>query len=97
MVSVAVDTAEAEIRRAERARVFLGDGIFQDAWAELEARILAEWQSSRPADAARREELHQLHRAMSGLENILAGYVESGAVALHRVADLERERIARDQ
>jgi len=91
------DTAEVEIRRAERARVFLGDGIFQEAWAELEARILDEWRSSRPADAAKREELHQLHRAMSGLENILAGYVESGAVALHRVADLERERIARDQ
>jgi|GEM_PF-5923518 len=90
------DTAEDEIRRAERARLFLGDGIFQVAWAELDTRIDYAWKASAPADAARREELHQLHRAMTALSNILVGYVESGALLLHRLDDQDRERVARE-
>lgn len=90
MDSVVVDKAEAEINRSKRAAAFLDDGVFRDAWNELEARIMAEWRATAPAETERRENCHRLLAAMTGLENILAGYVDSGAVSLHYLADLER-------
>lgn len=86
MVSSVVDQAEADIAKAKRAAAFLEqDGVFAEAWRELDARIVEEWRMSK--DAARREQLHTLTLAMTGLQNVLAGYVENGAISLARLRD----------
>lgn len=93
MVPSGVDQAEADIAKAKRAAAFLEiDGVFAEAWRELDARIVEEWRGSK--DAARREQLHTLTLAMTGLQNILAGYVENGAVSLARLRDNDAAKAA---
>lgn len=89
------DRAERAIQRANRARAFIEEGIFRDAWEELDARIMAEWRGTAPDQIARREDLHRLLGAMSALENILAGYVDAGTIAHDILAQTERERAVR--
>lgn len=76
-----IDQAEADIRRADRARIFMEEGIFQDAWQELEDKLTAQWRNSKPSETELREELHRKLQAMNGLRNILDAYVQSGAMA----------------
>ena len=93
MVPSGVDQAEADIAKAKRAAAFLEtDGVFAEAWRELDARIVDEWRMSK--DAARREQLHTLTLAMTGLQNILAGYVENGAISLARLRDNDAAKAA---
>jgi hypothetical protein len=93
MVPSGVDQAEADIAKAKRAAAFLEiDGVFAEAWRELDARIVEEWRMSK--DAARREQLHTLTLAMTGLQNILAGYVENGAISLARLRDNDAAKAA---
>ena len=88
-----IDQAEADIAKAKRAAAFLEqDGVFAEAWRELDARIVDEWRMSK--DAARREQLHTLTLAMTGLQNILAGYVENGAISLARLRDNDAAKAA---
>ena len=88
-----IDQAEAGIAKAKRAAAFLEqDGVFAEAWRELDARIVEEWRMSK--DAARREQLHTLTLAMTGLQNILAGYVENGAISLARLRDNDAAKAA---
>ena len=88
-----IDQAEADIAKAKRAAAFLEqDGVFAEAWRELDARIVEEWRMSK--DAARREQLHTLTLAMTGLQNILAGYVENGAISLARLRDNDAAKAA---
>ena len=87
------DQAEADIAKAKRAAAFLEiDGVFAEAWRELDARIVEEWRGS--IDAGRREQLHTLTLAMTGLQNILAGYVENGAISLARLRDNDAAKAA---
>lgn len=96
MVSAGLDNAEAEIARAKRAAAFMEEGgVFAEAWAELDARIVAQWRAAN--DPVARETLHSLQRAMTGLRNILDGYVENGAVSLHRLHAEERAKAAYTQ
>lgn len=82
-----------ELARAKRAAAFMEEGgVFHEAWAELETRIMHEWRHTPPAATERREELHRLLQAMNGLENILQGFVQGGAMALERISQEERER-----
>ena len=75
------DQAEADIRRADRARIFMEEGIFQDAWQELEEILTAQWRKSPASSPEIREEAYRTLRAMDGLRNILDGYVQSGVMA----------------
>lgn len=93
MVSPSVDQAEADIAKAKRAAAFLEqDGVFADAWRELDARIVDQWRLSK--DASERERLHALTLAMTGLQNILAGYVENGVLSLERLRDNDTAQAA---
>lgn len=93
MVSPSVDQAEADIAKAKRATAFLEqDGIFAEAWQELDARIVNQWRVSK--DPTERERLHALTLAMTGLQNVLAGYVENGAVSLARLRDNDAAQAA---
>jgi hypothetical protein len=93
MVSPSVDQAEADIAKAKRAAAFLEqDGVFAEAWQELDARIVNQWRLSK--DASERERLHALTLAMTGLQNILAGYVENGALSLARLRDNDTAQAA---
>lgn len=92
MVDPGLDRAERTIQRANRARAFLEEGIFREAWEELDARVMDEWRRTAPGEMARREELHRLLAAMTALENILTGYVDAGTIAHDILAQTERER-----
>lgn len=93
MVSVSVDQAEAEIAKGKRAAAFLEqDGVFAEAWQELDARIVNQWRVSK--DPTERERLHALTLAMTGLQNVLAGYVENGAISLARLRDNDAAQAA---
>lgn len=76
-----LDQIEADIRRADRARIFMEEGIFQDAWQELEEMLTAQWRKSPASNPEMREEAYRTLRAMDGLRNILDGYVQSGVMA----------------
>lgn len=94
MVSSGVDKAEAEIAKAKRAAAFLDqDGVFAEAWAELDRRIVDQWRFS--SDPVERERLHALTLAMAQLQNILAGYVENGVMSLERLRDIDKATAAR--
>ena len=94
MVSSGVDKAEAEIAKAKRAAAFLEqDGVFAEAWAELDRRIVDQWRRSK--EHAERERLHALTLTMAGLQNILAGYVENGVMSLERLRDIDKATAAR--
>jgi hypothetical protein len=92
------DATEAAIARAKRASTLMEEGgVFREAWGELETRITAEWRMTAPSEGERRENLHRLLQAMTALENILAGYVDSGAVALHGLEQIARDRLVAGQ
>jgi hypothetical protein len=92
-----VDRAEEEIRRGERARVFLDDGIFTEAWKELEDRLHDGWRQSPTADTAARENIFQILRAMDSLRGVLEAYVQNGKIARDVLEQIARERIITGQ
>ena len=91
------DVAEADIRRADRARVFLGEGVFQEAWDELEAQLMRQWRFSPANDHSGREEVFRTLRAMAGLRNVLDGFVQSGTIAQYTLEDIARDRLITGQ
>lgn len=91
------DKTEAEIRRAERARVFQEDPIFRDAWNECDARLMELWRETALNDSEGREHIWRMLRAMAAIKAVMGGYVETGKIAAQRLEDLERERAVHGQ
>lgn len=91
------DGAEDAIRIAGRARVFLEESIFQDAWRDLEEMLVARWRNSPHSRADEREEAYRTLRVMDGLRNVLDGYVQSGQIALHDLEQFARDRVVAGQ
>lgn len=86
------DKAEEEIRRGQRAHLFLEDPIFQEAWGDLEVDLEHAWRESSVKDAEGREHIWRMLRAMRSVRDILNGYVDDGKLAVERILAEERER-----
>lgn len=90
-----MDTSELEIARAKRAAALLEqDGVFREAWSELDARIADAWRASPARDTEGRERLYLMGKVMRDLEAVLAGYVNDGTMALERISQAERDAAA---
>jgi hypothetical protein len=90
-----MDTSELEIARSKRAAALLEqDGVFREAWRELDARIAEAWRVSPARDTEGRERLYMMGKAMRDLEAVLTGYVNDGAMALDRISQAERDDAA---
>lgn len=86
------DKTEVEIRRAERARLFLEDGIFQEAWDDLETRLVQGWRNAPAHDPEGREYIWRMLRTMDSLKETIQGFVEDGKHAEARLDMMAKER-----
>lgn len=77
------------IQRAEHAKRLLDDDLVKEALVYMRATILGDWEATQPPDAAKREDLYQLRRAISRFEEFFRAVIESGAVEQERIR-LER-------
>lgn len=92
-----IDQAEADIRRADRARIFMEEGIFQDAWQALEEMLTEQWRKSPASSPEIREEAYRTLRAMDGLRNVLDGFVQSGVMARYSLEQTKVDALVSTQ
>jgi signal transduction protein with GAF and PtsI domain len=81
-----------EVSRGVRARVIIEDEIVVEALDAIEAELRADWESSRPGDAAAREESYRMLRAAKAFRERLRKVIDDGSVAEAEIEVHERAR-----
>lgn len=79
------------IRIARNAGEVLANEAYTNAMASLKTQIVAQWKDCPVRDKEGQLLLLQLAKLADKFEALLAGYVEAGKLAQHKI-DLERER-----
>ena len=74
-------THEQELIKAGKARDFLENEIFKEAFAEVEQALLAGIKQSAFKDAELREKLCQQYNLLHNLKDRIAVYIETGQIA----------------
>jgi hypothetical protein len=70
---------ETDVQRGKRAQEVLDNEVYAEAWAAIEAEIIAQWRGARnPAD---REQLHQLLLMHGKARNALESVMRTGLLA----------------
>lgn len=78
------------IRRGTQARAILDDPVFQDAFAQVERRILELWRSSDPAATIDRERMWLALGLLDQLRAVLTITMQTGSVAEAEIQALLR-------
>jgi len=86
------DRLREDAVRAARARAILGDELFNDAFAQLEADFIRAWKNSDPRDDDGRQRIWQALQLLGKVRECL-----SRAIANGRLAEDEIERILADR
>lgn len=82
-------TEDQKIRRANEAQALLTNEVYREAWASLDAALIAEWSRTSPLDAQNRERyFHQLTGLRAVKEKLERWVAEGKAV----VAEIERTK-----
>jgi hypothetical protein len=81
-----------EVSHGVRARAILGDEIVVEALDAIEAELRADWEGSRPGDAAAREESYRMLRAAKAFRERLRKVIDDGSVAEAEIEAHERAR-----
>lgn len=68
------------IRRAERAKALLSDDVLTDAFAQVRADILSEWENTRRTYTVKREKLWCELKALDAVRAKLHGVVMNGKI-----------------
>jgi hypothetical protein len=79
-----------EASRGVRARAILEDEIVVGALDAIEAELRADWESSRPEDAAGREESYRMLRSARAFRERLRKVIDDGSVAHAEIEANER-------
>jgi hypothetical protein len=81
-----------EVSRGARARVIIEDEIVVEALDAIEAELRADWEGSRPGDAAAREGSYRMLRAAKAFCARLRKVIDDGSVAEAEIEVHERAR-----
>ncbi|MFI5019862.1 MAG: hypothetical protein ACHQHK_18115 [Dongiales bacterium] len=81
-----------EVSRGARAKAILEDEIVVEALDAIEAELRADWEGSRPGDAAAREESYRMLRAAKAFRERLRKVIDDGSVAEAEIEAHERAR-----
>jgi hypothetical protein len=86
------DTTQSEVSRGLRARAILDDPLVADAFAALERECLAEWRRAPARDVEGRERIWLMLKLTERLKAHFETLISDGAIAVDRLARLDRER-----
>ena len=82
-------TPDEKINRANSALRLLQDEVYREAWASLDAALIAAWSQTTPGDLTNRERyFHQL-QGLRAVKTKLETWVTEGKAA---VAEIERTK-----
>lgn len=72
-------TDEQKSQRGKDAQAVLDNPAYQDAYAQIEARLVDTWKAARTQDE--REECHQLLRVLEKVHGVLDATMRAGKLA----------------
>jgi hypothetical protein len=82
-------TLEEKARRGQAAERILKDEVYREAWASLDAALIANWAVTSPADITNRERyFHQL-QGLRAVKTKLETWISDGTAA---IAEIERTK-----
>lgn len=84
-------TDSDQVRVARNASEVLNNEAYVKAMADLKGQIVQQWKSCSVHDAEEQRLLLQLVKLADKFDSLLAGYVEAGKLAQHRI-NLDNER-----
>lgn len=84
-------TEQQQVQRAREASLVLDNPAYQEAMGQLKGQVIAQWKECPVRDREGQLLLLQLAKLADKFEGLLAGMVETGKLAQHRI-DLDRER-----
>ena len=82
-------TPEEKVRRANKAAQLLNDEVYREAWASLDANLMANWAATNQADQQRRETLYFELTGLRAVKVRLERWVAEGREA---AAEIERTK-----
>lgn len=80
-------------QRGEAAQRVLDSEVYQQAWDDVKAAMLKEWENSPARDVEGRERLHMMMACMKMTRKYLEGYMQTGKLSKNRLAELDRRRM----
>lgn len=84
-------TDAEHVQTANQAADVLNNAAYQQAMASLKEQIVAQWKDCPVRDAEGQRLLLQLAKLAEKFDGILAGYIQGGKLAQHRI-DLDSVR-----
>lgn len=86
---------EQDRERGFQAERILKDELFQQAWAEINNRIMEQWRQSKPDQTAERERIHTEIRVLEALKRTFEAHISTGKYAVQKIEqDKKRSRNA---
>jgi hypothetical protein len=83
---------QADIDRAERARLLLEDQLLREALDAIKAEVTRAWIDCPQRDKDGKEALWQLAKTADKFEALLTGYIETGKLARANLKAFEERR-----
>lgn len=87
-----IDPSEEAIRRGERAQAILADPLVVEAFAGIEADLLAAWRAAPTRDVEGRERIWAMLRGLDAARQAFEAHVSTGKVAAHEIALREADK-----
>ena len=82
-------TPDEKIRRANSAQRLLQDEVYREAWASLDAALIAKWAQTGPLEIELREQCFNRLMGLRSVKKIFETWVSEGKAA---VAEIERTK-----
>lgn len=82
-------------QRGEAAKRILDSELYQQAWDDVKAAIVKEWEASPQRDVEGRERLHMMLSCLKMSRKHIESHMQTGKVAAKRLSDLEARRTLR--
>ena len=76
---------EEKVRRANKAAQLLNDEVYREAWASLDANLMANWAATNQADTQRRETLYFELVGLRAVKLRLERWVADGKAAADEI------------
>jgi len=86
---------EEKVRRGNAARELLNNGLFQEAWATLDAALIAEWVGTSPLDALNRERYYNQLIGLRAVKARLERFMQDGTIAAQEIEGAKKRATGR--
>lgn len=78
-------TPEEKARRGQAAERLLSDEVYREAWASLDAALIAHWAGTNPSDQELRERYYNQLIGLRAVKTRLETWVSDGKAALTEI------------